>query len=468
MNVNLFRELPSVDELLRSAVLANSTASSPVALREAARSLLAELRSAITAGEIDATALDRRLQTLPDAILTRAERTRRYSLKSVINATGVILHTNLGRAPLSPAAIAQISAIAGSYSNLEYDTDSGQRGKRDIHAQRLFSRLFTGIAYDDQMSVSTIVVNNCAAATVLALNTLADGGEVIVSRGELVEIGGSFRIPDIMAKSGAILREVGTTNRTRIGDYQQAITPNTRLLMRVSRSNFSLTGFTEQPSLDELVELGHRHNIPVFEDHGNGALVNLQAFGVAEVHSVQDSLRAGVNVVSYSGDKLLGGPQAGLLSGRPPLITAMRANPFFRAFRVDKLTYAALAATLTAYLDEEYDDVPALRMLRLTEADIFRRAEALKREIGSATHFAATIIPGSSMIGGGTPPTATLPTHLIALRCESAQKLESRLRAADPPVVARIAEGEVVFDLRTVFPEQDAQIVGALKAISNE
>ncbi|MEO8726983.1 MAG: L-seryl-tRNA(Sec) selenium transferase [Acidobacteriaceae bacterium] len=462
----LFRELPSLDELLRSPELAAST-TSPLVLREAARSALSELRNAIASGQIDAIALEQRLETLPEMIVSRARDLRNYSLQAVINATGVILHTNLGRAPLSPAALAHVAAIAGDYCNLEYDLATGDRGQRDAHAQQLFLRLFSGIAYEDQSNVSTVVVNNCAAATLLALSSLARNGEVIVSRGELVEIGGSFRIPEIMAQSGATLREIGTTNRTRISDYEQAITDNTRLLMRVSRSNFAISGFTEQPSLDELVLLGRRRRIPVFEDHGNGVLVDLQAFGVMGIPTVQKSLRAGMDVISYSGDKLLGGPQAGLLSGRASLIAALRANPLFRALRVDKLTYAALQATLTAYLDEDYSNIPTLRMLRWSADDILIRAEALKCAIEHSGSCSASIVRGESVIGGGTPPTATLPTYLVALDCESAEQVATMLRAAGPPVITRITEDKVILDLRTVFPEQDAQIVRAINNICN-
>jgi L-seryl-tRNA(Ser) seleniumtransferase len=321
-------------------------------------------------------------------------------------------------------------------------------------------------------AISTIVVNNNAAAVLLALNSLAEGGEVVVSRGELVEIGGSFRIPDVMSKSQATLREVGTTNRTRIADYERAITDRTRLLLRVHRSNFAITGFTEQPALSDLVELARRRNLPLLEDLGSGALFDLRSIGVNEP-GVLDSLRAGVDIVTYSGDKLLGGPQAGLISGRADLVARMRSNSLFRALRVDKLTYAALEATLLAYVKHDHDAVPVLRMMRLSKDEIAARAEALISQINSAAKKAAKLrlelVEGESIIGGGAAPTAVLPTCLIAFTHGelSADELSMRLRAADPPVIARVDQGRVLLDLRTVFPEQDSQIAGVLNSIAD-
>jgi L-seryl-tRNA(Ser) seleniumtransferase len=316
-------------------------------------------------------------------------------------------------------------------------------------------------------AVSTIVVNNNAAAVLLALNTLADGGEAIVSRGELVEIGGSFRIPDVMAKSNAILREVGTTNRTRIGDYEKAISEKTRLLLRVHRSNFQITGFTEQPQIEELVGLARRRNVPLLEDLGSGALFDLRSIGVNGEPSVLDSLRQGVDVVTYSGDKLLGGPQAGMLSGRSDLIARMRSNSLFRALRVDKLTYAALEATLLAYVKGEHDAIPALRMMRLSKEEIGSRSEAVAKAIRSS-RLLVEVLDGESIIGGGSAPSASLPTRLLAIACEgkSADELSSSLRASNPPIVARVEDGRVLLDFRTVFPEQDEAVTWALQGIS--
>ncbi|HKW24946.1 MAG TPA: L-seryl-tRNA(Sec) selenium transferase, partial [Terriglobales bacterium] len=301
------------------------------------------------------------------------------------------------------------------------------------------------------------------------LNTLAENGEVIVSRGELVESGGSFRIPEVMTKSGAILREVGTTNRTRIGDYERAINEKTRLLLRVHRSNFQITGFTEQASLDELVDLGRKRSIPVMEDLGSGALVDLRSLGISGEPGVFDSLRAGVDVVTYSGDKLLGGPQAGMLSGRRELIARIRSNPLFRALRVDKLTYAALEATLLAYVRQDHHAIPALRMLRLTPEEIQRRAEAMKKTLqAERNRLGVEIVDGRSVVGGGAAPAASLPTRLLAVTCEglSEDELAARLRASEPPIIARVEEGRVLLDLRTVFPEQDEAVMRSLAAIS--
>jgi L-seryl-tRNA(Ser) seleniumtransferase len=464
INSELFRDLPSVDEVLRSENVADLAAQNGMAaVTDAARSVLARMRDEIASGLLDESGLKLALLGMADAIGQKLRETLAYSLRAVINATGVILHTNLGRAPLPESAIERIRATGTAYSNLEFNIESGERGKRDVHADRLLRRLL-----NDNFSseTATIVVNNNAAAVLLALNTLAEGGEVIVSRGELVEIGGSFRIPDVMSKSGAILREVGTTNRTRIADYERAISDKTRLLLRVHRSNFEITGFTEQASTADLVELGQRRGIAVMEDLGSGALVDLRQFGVGGEPSVLDSLRAGVDVVAYSGDKLLGGPQAGLISGRADLVARMRSNSLFRALRVDKLTYAAMEATLVAYVKRDYNAIPALRMMQFTKEEIGCRAEALGGRVRSAK-LHVEIVDGESVIGGGAAPSSVLPTRLIALSCEglSADELAARLRAGNPPIIARVEDGRVLVDLRTVFPEQDERIAAALMRI---
>jgi L-seryl-tRNA(Ser) seleniumtransferase len=302
------------------------------------------------------------------------------------------------------------------------------------------------------------------------LNSLAEGGEVIVSRGELVEIGGSFRIPDVMSKSNATLREVGTTNRTRIADYENAINDRTRLLLRVHRSNFEITGFTEQPEIDELVALARRRKLPLVEDLGSGALFDLRSVGIVGEPGLLDSLRAGVDVVTYSGDKLLGGPQSGLISGRTDLIKRMRSNSLFRALRVDKLTYAALESTLLAYVKRDHDAVPVLRMMRLSKEEITRRAEKIVATVESAQlkHLKLELFDGESVIGGGAAPSAILPTRLVALTHAdlSADELSARLRSSTPPIIARVEEGRVLFDLRTVFPEQDANLANALASLT--
>jgi len=453
------------------------------AVAESIRVVLSRLRQEIADRQLDEKSLNLALGGLSAAVERQLCQSLSYSLQPVINATGVILHTNLGRAPLAATAFDHIRATASTYSNLEFDLAMGERGKRDVHVDRLFRKLLSesseGTATGDSAAtpassrpISTIVVNNNAAAVLLALNSLAEGGEVIVSRGELVEIGGSFRIPDVMSKSNAILREVGTTNRTRIDDYDRAINDRTRLLLRVHRSNFEITGFTEQPSLDELVELARRRNVPLVEDLGSGALINLRSVGVNGEPGVLDSLRAGVDVVSYSGDKLLGGPQAGLISGRADLVARMRSNSLFRALRVDKLVYAALEATLLAYVKHDHDAIPVLRMMRFSKDEIARRTEGVvshaASSLGKPAALKFELIDGESVIGGGAAPSAVLPTRLIAVTHDklSADEITARLRAGAPPIIARVEDGRVLLDLRTVFPEQDASLSAALASLS--
>ncbi|HKU23291.1 MAG TPA: L-seryl-tRNA(Sec) selenium transferase [Terriglobales bacterium] len=460
----LYRRLPSVDEVLRLQQITDLTERvGHTAVTEAARAVLTRVREEIAAGRLNSSGVELAVSGLPEAVERQLRQALQLSLRSVINASGVVLHTNLGRAPLAAAALEHLLEVASTYSNLEFDIAKGERGKRDVHVERLFAQLLAACAPEP---ISTVVVNNNAAAVLLGLNTLAEGGEVIVSRGELVEIGGSFRIPEVMAKSGALLREVGTTNRTRIADYSRAISEKTRLLLRVHRSNFQITGFTEQPALAELVELGRKRCIPVMEDLGSGALIDLRSLGISGEPGVADSLRAGVEVVTYSGDKLLGGPQAGILSGRRELIARIRSNPLFRALRVDKLTYAALEATLLAYIRQDHDAIPALRMLRLPAQEIERRAEAVKQKLDKAGRLSLELVDGRSVVGGGAAPAATLPSRLLAVTCEglSADQFAARLRAAEPPVIARVEEGRVLLDLRTVFPEQDELVARALLA----
>ena len=476
----LYRRLPSTDELMRRPEIhAFLERHGTTAVGDAVRAVLENLRTEIAADRLDESSLDLALSGLSAAIERELRQSLRYSLRAVINATGVILHTNLGRAPLAATALDHICRTAATYSNLEFNLESGERGKRDVHVDRLFQKLYEGHVgtaaaggpEERTSSVSTIVVNNNAAAVLLALNSLAEGGEVIVSRGELVEIGGSFRIPDVMSKSQATLREVGTTNRTRIADYERAITDRTRLLLRVHRSNFAITGFTEQPAIGGLVELARRRNIPLVEDLGSGALFDLREIGIANEASVFDSLRDGIDVVTYSGDKLLGGPQAGLITGRADLVARMRSNSLFRALRVDKLTYAALEATLLAYVKHDHAAVPVLWMMHLSKDEIGARAEALASQVNSAAKTSAKLklelVDGDSIIGGGAAPTAVLSTRLIALTHEkhSADELCTRLREGAPPVIARVEEGRVLLDLRTVFPEEDSALAKTLKVL---
>ena len=492
----LFRGLPSVDEVLRiPSVQALAVTHGIAPVTAASRAALARLREEAGSGRLDSSSLQLAVDGLHNAVEKQLRAALARSLRPVINATGVILHTNLGRAPLAESALAHIRETAGSFSNLEFEVEAGGRGKRDIHVDRLFRSLLsestrTHVATAASAApprrspaepsnslpattVSTIVVNNNAAAVLLALNTLAEGGEVIVSRGELVEIGGSFRIPDVMAKSGATLREVGTTNRTRVADYEKAITERTRLLLRVHRSNFEITGFTEQASTAELVILARERGLPFMEDLGSGALVDLQNFGISGEPSVLDSVRAGVDIVTYSGDKLLGGPQAGIISGRADLVARMRANSLFRALRVDKLTYAALEATLLAYVKRDHDAIPTLKMMRFTPQEIARRADVIaaraRSEKFQSEKLTIEIIDGESVIGGGAAPSSVLPTRLLALSHSSlsADELAARLRASDPPIIARVEQGRVLLDLRTVFAEQDHMIAAALDRIAS-
>jgi len=425
------RELPSVDEVVGR--LAPLCARFPRELVVAeVRRAIAEARAEIVAGGEPNVGIDKAVTSSLDAL-------ERPSLQRVINATGVVLHTNLGRAPLS------------GYLNLEYDLDAGRRGKRDVHLANLIERI---------AGAPGIVVNNNAAAVFLVLNELAAGHEVIVSRGELIEIGDGFRIPDIMQRSGVVLREVGTTNRTRIEDYAAAITDRTRLLLRVHPSNFHVSGFTARPELGELVALGREHGIPVYEDLGSGCVGDLRRFGVAEP-LVRASIEAGANLVSFSGDKLLGGPQAGIIAGDAALVQRVRRNPLFRALRVDKLTYAALEETLRNVLLERWDQIPALRMIALTADEVRARAERL------TSGLPVEIIPGESVIGGGSTPDQSLPTYLIALKRADVNEAERRSRAHNPPVIARIENDRLVFDLRTVLPEEEPELAAVLRMLAS-
>ncbi len=428
------RDLPSVNDVLERL--------SPAARRFPHPLLVAETRDAIAAVRTQLKA-GRPVSAPVEAIVEAAlARWTEPSLRHVINATGVVLHTNLGRAPIAP-----FDSPAG-YTNLEYDLTAGARGKRDVHISKLCEAI---------LGRPAIAVNNGAAALFLVLNELAMGAEAIVSRGELIEIGDGFRIPDIMSRSGAALREVGTTNRTHIDDYREAISQRTRVLMRVHPSNFRMSGFTARPSLAELVQLGRERGIPVYEDLGSGCVVDLRQYGVDEPMA-QESLAAGANLISFSGDKLLGGPQAGIIAGDPELVARVRRNPLFRALRQDKLFYAAIETTLRHIVLGQYDCVPALRMIRMTAQEIRARAENLAKRIAKTVR----IREGQSVIGGGATPEQTLPTWLIVLEDADAVAEERRLRANAPPIIARIEGDRVVLDLRTVFPEEEEALVQAL------
>jgi L-seryl-tRNA(Ser) seleniumtransferase len=461
---DLFRLLPSVDDLLRRPeVQTLIQQQGHAATVEAVRSFQSDLRSQIATGEMTEERIRAAVEAASRKIEQRLRGAMAYSLRPVINATGVILHTNLGRAPLSREALEHVLEVSQGYCNLEMDLARGTRGERDVHVDRLFAKLLNnhptppkedGVGHTESSSsqVATIVVNNNAAAVLLTLNTLAEGGEVIVSRGELVE-----------------MREVGTTNRTRIGDYEQAINQKTRLLLRVHRSNFEITGFTEQPSLEELSALARKRGVPLMEDLGSGDIFELRTVGVDGEPTIAASLRAGVNIVTFSGDKLLGGPQAGLIAGNRELVARTRRNPLFRALRVDKMFYAALEATLLAYLREDYDAIPALGMMRLTEMQIGKRAEQLmgKLHIGMP-RLNIEVGKTQSVIGGGSAPGATLPSRALAISSPdlSADEIARRLRSSETPIIARVEEGRVLLDLRTVKPEQDEAVLKAVESLS--
>jgi L-seryl-tRNA(Ser) seleniumtransferase len=451
-----FRNIPSIEQLRqRSGMRPLEEQFGHGAVVEALRAEAAAMRERMAAGDAPEDVALAIEEALPGRL--RAEHAA--SLRTVINATGVIIHTNLGRAPLARAAVERVAALGRGYTNLEYDLAAGKRGRRDVHAERLICRL-TGAA-------SAVVVNNNAAATLLGLAALAAGREVVISRGELVEIGGGFRVPDVMAQSGAILREVGTTNRTRAADYAAAIGERTALILRVHPSNFRVEGFTERPALDELVQLGRRFKIPVVEDLGSGFLDVPGALeSLGDEPSVRGSIEAGADLVMFSGDKLLGGPQAGILAGTTAVVALVRRHPLMRALRVDKMTYAALEATLEAYAaGKATATIPVLHMIAMPAQAIDARARELAAAIESAG-YRAGVRDGFSTVGGGSVPGSQLPTRVVAISASpvSADALEAALRASDPPVIARIDDGSVVLDLRTVPPEDDDLLARLISA----
>jgi L-seryl-tRNA(Ser) seleniumtransferase len=452
----ILRAIPPIHELLQTPAardLAGRTSQAYV--RERLRDIAESLREEIAGG---------RLELRPDEIareigsrLGALERSD-GGLRRVVNATGVVLHTNLGRAPLSARAVQAIANVASGYSNLEYDLATGRRGERDAHGETYIRELVGCEA--------AVVTNNNAAAVMLVLNTFAQGGEVIVSRGELVEIGGGFRVPEVLERAGCVLREVGTTNRTRASDYERAITERTRMLLRVHPSNYRIVGFTERPAVRDLAEIARSNGLPLVEDLGSGCVVDLSPVGIDEVR-VQDALAEGVDIATFSGDKLLGGPQAGIVVGRKELIDRVRRNPLMRALRVDKMVYAALEATLAAYVEgRAFDEVPALRMLVAPAAEVRKRADATAERLKESA-LRVSIEEGQSVPGAGSAPGSEIPTALLVVEREgtSATEIDARLRAFSPPVVARIERDRVVLDLRTVSPEDDAVLAAALASL---
>ena len=453
MNQKLLRQIPKVDELMKQPLLQQLCTAVPAQkVTEAVRQVLDELRSAILNGSIDALP---EVEALCGQVVSAANKKAEYSLRKVINATGIILHTNLGRACISDRAAAAAQEIAQSYSTLEYNLEAGRRGTRYSHVEELLCRL-TG-------AESALVVNNNAAAVLLILSDMAQGGQVITSRGELVEIGGSFRVPDIMEACGAELKEVGTTNKTHLWDYDRAITEKTRALMKVHTSNYRIVGFSETPSLPELVELGHSRGLPVIEDLGSGCLVDLQQFGIYGEPTVQDSVRAGVDVVSFSGDKLLGGPQAGIIVGRKASVDKLKKHPLTRAMRVDKMTLAALEATLRSYDAGLSHEIPTIAMLSATPAKLRAKADALCALMTKAG-IAAEVVPTEGQVGGGSVPTQMLPSFAVAVQPAgvSLDQLEINLRLGSPAIIGRINRDRFLLDVRTLRESDYEDIVQAV------
>ncbi|MEN6318700.1 MAG: L-seryl-tRNA(Sec) selenium transferase [Syntrophaceae bacterium] len=463
----LLRGLPKIDEVMLYLEKREAFLKTPRNIvKSACRSVVEDLRQEILKNKMNITEIRLPdIEKVADTVMNIIESLHQYRLRKVINATGVILHTNLGRAPLCADALTRIAEIAGGYSNLEYDLAKGERGLRYNHVQKILCEL--------SGAEDALVVNNNAAAVLLALNTLAESREVVVSRGELIEIGGEFRIPDVMEKSGARLREVGTTNRTRLADYENVVSPETGLILKVHTSNFKIIGFTEDADLASLVALGKNHGLPVMYDLGSGCFAELDRYGLEREPTVSDVLETGVDVITFSGDKLLGGPQAGIILGNKDILLKIKKNPLNRALRIDKLTLAALEATIMQYLQPE-KAVNRLRVLKaLTEplADVDRRAKNLLSLLNKM-HFEGlelSLKKGFSMSGGGSLPTQEIPTVLLRVVSKrlSPSSLEERLRSLDIPIIARIAENEVLFDLRTIEIEEFPYIRDGLKTITS-
>lgn len=447
----LFRQLPSIDKLLNLPATVALIADYGRSLTlEALRTTLDEQRTAVLNGSTALPTNTALVQTAQDWL----ENWFTPTLRPVINATGVIVHTNLGRAPLSEAAIEAVTAVAQSYNTLEFNLETGKRGSRAVHAEQLLTQL-TGTA-------SAHTVNNNAAAVLLMLSALCQGKEVIISRSQLVEIGGGFRVPDVMAQSGAKLVEVGTTNRTHLRDYENAITENTAAIMVAHHSNFKIVGFTTEPELAELAELAHAHAIPLLYDQGSGALFDTSEFGLTPEPTVPDGLQAGCDIVAFSGDKLLGGPQAGILCGRTDLMAVIKKHPLARAVRADKMALAALSATLTLYHKEQaLAEIPIWRMISRSHADIAEEAADWTAQL-QAQGVAAQAIAGESTVGGGSLPGTSMPTHLVAITHPEVEALAARLREHNPPVIGRIQDGRFLIDPRTVLPNQTQSLLSAL------
>ena len=454
------RHLPKVHALLESAAGQMLLAASPrPVVLDAVRAELDALRQKMRAGGAVPPFAD---EAVVAAVRQRLETSDLKRLQRVINATGIVIHTNLGRAPMAEAAVEAVTRTARNYSNLELDLATGRRGGRGGQIEELLQRL-TG-------AEAALVVNNNAAAVLLALGTLASGGEVVISRGEMVEIGGGFRIPDVIAQSGARLVEVGTTNKTRLADYARAVTPDTKVLLKVHTSNYRIIGFTEDTPLTELVPLAHAHGLSVMDDLGSGALIDLTRFGLPYEPTVSETIKSGVHVATVSGDKLLGGPQCGILVGKSEAIARMGANPLFRALRADKMTLAALEATLRLYLDEAHlaETVPVLHMLSVSKDELTRRARRLRTALAKIPSLETRLTDGAGYTGGGALPMVPLPTRWVQVRLAGlpADALAAALRRSDPPVMAMVTDGWLTLDVRTVRGDETPLIVRALQSIA--
>ncbi len=459
MNKELLRKLPKIDELLKlQSVNKLIEDNSRTIVLESLREAIEFYRNGILKGNVDSLNTE---QVLDFAVHTLESKNKMH-LERMINATGTVIHTNLGRSLLGKKAIENVITVAGSYNNLEYDIESGKRGSRYSHIEEIIKKV-TG-------AEAAMVVNNNAAAIMLVLDTLAKEKEVIVSRGELVEIGGSFRIPEVMKFSGAKLVEIGTTNRTHLYDYENNIRENTGVLLKVHTSNFKVLGFTEGVSLEQLVELGEKHEIPVVEDIGSGVLIDFGKYGFTYEPTVQDSIKKGIDVVTFSGDKMLGGPQAGIIVGKKKYIDRMKKNQLTRALRVDKMTLAALEGTLKYYIDEKeaIDNIPSLNMILMPKEEVKKKCILLKRKLQSKTQdFKFYIDKGESMVGGGSMPTEKIETYVVKVTSEkfSPEDMERKLRLGETPLIARVYNDELVLDGRTLFKEDFDEIVQCFKAI---
>ncbi|MFH0812723.1 MAG: L-seryl-tRNA(Sec) selenium transferase [Pseudomonadota bacterium] len=463
---DFLRFIPSVNELLSQAPIQELLKAFPrrlvlTTIREEVENYRQEI---LTNGQESFVSKETNAKMLVQRITDQVQKNAHFTLRKVINATGIIIHTNLGRAPLSSKMLEHLCTIAEGYCNLEYDLEKGERGSRYQHVDKILQEL--------SGAESAIVVNNNAAAVLVALTTLAKSREVVISRGELIEIGGSFRLPDIMRQSGCILKEVGTTNRTKISDYEQAISEETALLLSAHTSNYRILGFTEQVPLKELVELGHLHNLPVMKDLGSGNFVDLSQFGMEDEPTVPRTLESGVDVVTFSGDKLLGGPQAGIILGKGKYLDQIKRNPLLRAIRVDKFTVAALEVTLREYLDVDkaIQSIPVLRMLTCPLEEIKKKAVTLFRGVRKRCldSYEISMEDDYSQAGGGSLPLQQIPTRVITLipRSFSVAELDTRLRKFQPPIVARVSQERLIIDLRTVFFSEISIIIEALEKVA--